>query len=784
MFRGRQVETVRSYGKYNRFKMKTYIYSIGLFFMLCFCTACSESWEQVETPAADISEVRIGWSSYHASGGETASLPAEEEITSMKAYLFEGGVLKKVYEPSAVPGHSAYRLLLDRRPAGTLYVVANETPSVTENQTQEDDWLQTLLTADTPQAPLFFTGKLDKEDFASGQSSLPLTLTRGMARFDFRIKVAEEIVEVRHFAIRKVAQQGFLFPGSTVRSPEQVSKADRIICTAQNPLTRDSLGVCYAYEQVNPDLAVSLQAVIGGQDYRFDVSLPDTVRRNTVYAIILRKDVLDVEAELTVEDWGQGMDTPLYPDLTERPRVDVSASELPDGVEVAASADTVFLPYGPTEMVLAVACNDELELLSSSALLAIEPLPREGIFNGLQRFRIRKSLYPPNYPASEVLLHFRRKGMQHAYPDDVLALCLAANPSRISGKIDFTVGDYDFDFDRYIDNELAVFTLPPDKELVAEYEAGEDPWIKLAPVDGQTDAYRVLAGWKPNDPTANGRRQSVRLVIRNRDGSGREEYTVSRRNYGLPVIWFHGIWWCKYNARGRSRSFDDQILSSDDPARQAGQTLFQYLESCTADEFFDLWKWEYQGDSGEGLQVVDRDGKAVLDRYNHQVSVHINRLPADALSPEGYELPSMDDYNRLFDATDYVWVMWNGTHTLRTPWEGHSLVKRVQKRRNDVQVGSVPVSNLIYIAMSSPDFPEQEPIVWYGPASQWNDSEGIFHNGHYNNLLLGVHSPEGSGWFIAGGMDNLYLHKNAGSAKDTRVLRFRKSPVEYVYGVE
>ena len=112
----------------------------------------------------------------------------------MKAYLFEGGVLKKVYEPSAVPGHSAYRLLLDRRPAGTLYVVANETPSVAENQTQEDDWLQTLLTADTPQAPLFFTGKLDKEDFASGQSSLPLTLTRGLARFDFRIKVAEETV--------------------------------------------------------------------------------------------------------------------------------------------------------------------------------------------------------------------------------------------------------------------------------------------------------------------------------------------------------------------------------------------------------------------------------------------------------------------------------------------------------------------------------------------------------------------------------------------------------------
>ena len=95
----------------------------------------------------------------------------------------------------------------------------------------------------------------------------------------------------------------------------------------------------------------------------------------------------------------------------------------------------------------------------------------------------------------------------------------------------------------------------------------------------------------------------------------------------------------------------------------------------------------------------------------------------------------MEDFNRIFDATDYVWVMWNGTHTLRTPWEGHSQVKRLQKRRNDVTVGNVALPSLILIEMWSPDFPEHEPVTWYGVASQWNDSEGVFHNGHYNNIL-------------------------------------------------
>ena len=33
----------------------------------------------------------------------------------------------------------------------------------------------------------------------------------------------------------------------------------------------------------------------------------------------------------------------------------------------------------------------------------------------------------------------------------------------------------------------------------------------------------------------------------------------------------------------------------------------------------------------------------------------------------------------------------------------------------------------------------------------------------------------------AGGMENLYLHKNGAGNNDTRILRFKKSDVEYIY---
>lgn len=97
-----------------------------------------------------------------------------------------------------------------------------------------------------------------------------------------------------------------------------------------------------------------------------------------------------------------------------------------------------------------------------------------------------------------------------------------------------------------------------------------------------------------------------------------------------------------------------------------------------------------------------------------------------------------------------------------------------------MQIGSLTLSDLLYVALSSPDYPEHEPLVWYGPGAQWNEL-GIEHSGHCNNILFSVHSPSGEGWYIGGNMGNLFVYKNGAGTKDTRILRFRKSDVEYIY---
>ena len=62
-------------------------------------------------------------------------------------------------------------------------------------------------------------------------------------------------------------------------------------------------------------------------------------------------------------------------------------------------------------------------------------------------------------------------------------------------------------------------------------------------------------------------------------------------------------------------------------------------------------------------------------------------VPADALSPDGYELPSMEDFNKIFDGTGTVWMAWNGSYEIREPWNGAGTkdTRILRFRKSDVE---------------------------------------------------------------------------------------------------
>lgn len=747
-------------------KMKARINTIFAAVAAIGLTACSKP-EPAPTPTGTDMSVTVRMSDYKSGG---VAIAGETSWEGLKACLFKDGVMSAVYD-NPVQNNDVYMFNIDKN-AGTLYVLTAADDIVNLNSLlnegiSERDWL--ALTAGTKNGkPVRFAAGTVT---LSGEKTASVNVSRGFARVDLKMEtIGEAYVEDLTFVGANTSTP--IFTDATTDNHGDIT------FIPETAYTTDTPGVAYLYAQDN-NITVQAQATINGKSYTLETTMPQPVNRNSIYVLTLTKDSIDNDAHMSVEEWSPGSDTDLQPDWDEPIVIDIANSALPSDVTVSDNGTVITMPYTARDFTLAMQCNDELEIVSISGdRLAMEATVATD--NGMNIFRIRKPLYAPGMPSETIKVQFRRKGLNETYPEDVLEVHMSANPTIMSGEMSFDADTYTCDFERYIDNELGRITTPEGKTISVEFGNGEDPWIKLSALEGDATTYRVVAGWKPNDPTANGRVQSATLVIANADGSDREEYTVSRRNYGLPVTWMHGVWWCKYNARGNSRSFEDQILSSNDPAAAAGKSVFNYLRDCSAEEFYDIWGWAYQGDSGIGMRVIDDNGKLVMDGFSASSSVHINKLPADALSPDGYELPSMEEFNRIFDATDYIWMMWNGTHTLRQPWEGHSQVKREQRRRNDITIGSVQTTDLLYISMWSPDFTEYEPITWYGPGAQWN-TDGIMHSSHYNNILFGVYSPEGSGWYISGGMQNLYMTKNGAGTKDTRILRFKKSPVEYIY---
>lgn len=264
------------------------------------------------------------------------------------------------------------------------------------------------------------------------------------------------------------------------------------------------------------------------------------------------------------------------------------------------------------------------------------------------------------------------------------------------------------------------------------------------------------------------------LVVRRiSDGNETESYQIKRRNYGLPVTKMNGVWWCKYNAIGNSRSFDDQILVPQDPAAKAGRTVLEYLNTCTPDEYMRLWnRSAYIGDTGIGMEAVAEGGTVKLSGWKNP-SVNMGQLDAKALAPDGYEMPAIEYYDRIFNGG---WGMrfdrTDGYYTVQSPWEGRAHVYTLSGSRTDLFVGDVQLPELFHAEVyNKTNGVKDECVTFYGPGAQWG-SGGVNHN----KIVIACYSPENNGWFHAPGLRRQSIGK-----ENSRIIRFIKSPVEYIY---
>lgn len=273
-------------------------------------SSCSDSAETPATPTPT-TVVTTRLATYDSVG---QALEGENDVTDLRACLFVDGTLSKVYDtPTSVDG--GYGIQIDSH-TGTLYVVANtvdvlDLNALQERAISEEEWLKLSVGMQDAAPARFFSGSVRLDGMENSQTELPVTLKRGLVRFDLQIRTAG-VASVKSITLRNAAQSAYLYPVSGDLSPVDVQRADAVASITE-PLTGDTQAVLYVYEQENDGLEVVVEAEIDGQSKTLTKSLGCDLERNKIYTLTVRKDVIDVTLDITFDEWEEGDDTELTP---------------------------------------------------------------------------------------------------------------------------------------------------------------------------------------------------------------------------------------------------------------------------------------------------------------------------------------------------------------------------------------------------------------------------------------------------------------------------------------
>lgn len=750
-----------------KFNMDRNLKILSAALSLAIAASCSKVENNIsQTGGGESHKIKAVFSGY--AGESPGSGDAGADITGISAYHFANGKFVRSYEDFTSSG-GGYSISMESL-SGTLYMVAvtEGSPQITAPGTDagEDAWKKTVISFPDGKGGVFYSGTAALDGIRPSNPEIPVSLTRGVARIDLKINVAGTAL-VKSVTFKNVATKSYLFPGEETVPVDESSVKD-VTISPDKPVGKDSSGIAYILEQATPDLTVVIEAEIDGRQHSVKADMPDLIERNTVYSVTLKKDSIDAGLVIEVEEWEQGGNTDLVPDRETEISVDPDRSSLNGSISLSDDGRTLTLPHLSQRFTIVLDCPEELEALApESKYVSIEP-------SGFNTFTVAKALLPPGEEGGATELRFKRKSLDNSYPDDRILLDLKENPSSLEGKLSFSGPDYTYDFEKYVENELGIFTIPEGKKISVEFEKGEDPWMKTELQNGKTSSYRILGGWKPNDATADGRSQSGKIVICNSDGSDREEYTVVRRNWGLPVVQIGDTWWCRYNLRGTSTDFADQITSAQDTVTYASFT--RTLLNAPEDILLGYLGDQYQAGNTEGLKLAHDGTYYYFDGFSSSTG-NFGTLSPTSMTPDGYMIPDKEDFGFLAPNENYN-MGGVGSHDYQNK-SGTKINVMISEKQNVTLVGKD------YGVLEFYDFTVGgEHLHLFGLGHQFaagsNKVSPI-------NILFATYGDSSKSWGIEGYASTSnkprqnWLKYSAHNAFKTRTIRCIKSPVEYIY---
>lgn len=684
----------------------------------------------------------------------------DSQIHTLNGYYFENGLLKETFQSLKTNDEGICQIHINHM-QGSLYFMANgteiaSTKNLTENVTTLEQFLKLKATADEMTSPYVLMN--GQAELSSGTTSVNIDLQRAAARIDLESPFQD--AEVNSVTIKGVSLTGYIHEQNALQTPEKFETTDLTKDFGGQPFKNGKTSVFYLPEQYSSKHEVEIMMTANGGWHRLKTTLP-ALKRNTLYTLKVYGNGSNLKVAVLTDNWENGPSSDTS--LSSRGLVDKTLSNLSEGVTLNERGDTVIVPYWESnfQLTLAAEFGTKVSIHGQADGVTVSPTSLSRTLSPVAQFNVSSVQKMPGSRYEYVYLDVHKDNVQTGR----VVLVFTPNPVLMTGPLKFDQQRV-CDFQKYIDGELASITLPEGKTLKLQFDQNEDAWMQLVKEDAQR--YRLLGGWKPNDPKADGREQTGRLVIADADGRHAETYTIRRLNWGLPVVKINGVWWCKYNLRGNVKNFNDQILIASDPATNT--SLAEYLTNCSYDNFLNVLGDQYQAGNPNGLKLTHNDSVFYYQGYKNQTE-NFGTLNPKEMAPDGYQIPNYDNY-RFF-----TW----GTNC-NLGYKPDAFNNGLGQRLHfSVVERDATFQNKAYGPITFYDFEyEGNHLTLCGLGHQYNETT-------ISNMaiLFATYGNSGNSWMIEGYAQSTqrgnWFKYAANNAQKTRTIRCIKTPVEYIY---
>ncbi len=548
------------------------------------------------------------------------------EFEEVSVYIFRDSVLQSSHIALPIAEDGKVKLEEKSVPLGRVIIMNGNGDGIVAKpkETTLDAFLaqQISYAYDEVGAKTIYTTEVSFNRIAS--SGMPITLSRTTSRVDVDVEASSGVV-VTGLRLENVATS-FAIAGenSIAENKKNIDIATTIVSKR--------VGQHYLYaSKYNTPINVHLTLrTPDGQIESRTVEMPSVIEPNKIYTICIG------ESEQTVkcDDWSYNVndENNKYPTDIIRVSTEQSAS-LPEGVSIAEDGLTVFTPYTSTSFTIELDSKDPVEAYGTERCEVTE------LDDNKFQITIARSKIGEVVPMQEKI-YLRRKNLTTAY-DESIIVEQALNPIIATGPMVESVNaSSDFIHNTYIDGELLEITAP----VGWTYEL-EGNWLRFNSSKEQEGRYVIEGGYKPNDPDADGRVQEGVLTVISDDGV-RDVYKISRRNYGLPVQYSNGFYWTKFNLRGDSESFDDQIQIGDSLAQVEDLMAYVRSEDCTMEDYLEIVGGGYKGSNTQAL--IYNPEMQCYDNYAEVNGPLINQKPAAESCPPGYRRPTINEFLTIY----------------------------------------------------------------------------------------------------------------------------------------